>query len=105
MEMAEICEMPQHKGNAMTTLFQTTLRIAEGGRIVIPAEVRAKLGFDVGTDIVLSMEEDRATLMNARDAARAGRRRAQALVAKYIPPGVSLSDELLKDRRAESARE
>ena len=73
----------------------------EGGRIVIPAEVRAKLGFDVGTDIVLSMEEDRATLMTHKAAIK----RAQARLAKYIPSGVSLSEELLADRREEAARE
>ena len=85
----------------MTETFRTTIRIAEGGRIVIPAEVRAKLGFDVGTDIVLSMEEDRATLMTHKAAIK----RAQARLAKYIPPGISLSEELLADRREEAARE
>jgi len=31
--------------------------------------------------------------------------RARALVRKYIPEGVNLSDELIADRRAEAARE
>jgi hypothetical protein len=32
-------------------------------------------------------------------------RRAQELVRSFIPPGVSLVDELIADRRAEAARE
>lgn len=34
-----------------------------------------------------------------------GLRRARALLRKYIPEGVILSDELIDDRRAEAARE
>jgi hypothetical protein len=32
-------------------------------------------------------------------------RRARALLRKYIPEGVNLSDELIAERRAEAARE
>jgi len=35
----------------------------------------------------------------------AGIKRAQELVAKYVPRDVSLVDELIADRRAEAARE
>jgi hypothetical protein len=31
--------------------------------------------------------------------------RAQALVCKYVPEGVSLADELIAERRREAARE
>jgi len=34
-----------------------------------------------------------------------GLRRARALLRKYIPEGVNLSDELVAERRAEAARE
>ena len=34
-----------------------------------------------------------------------GLHRARALLRKYIPEGVKLSDELIADRRAEAARE
>jgi hypothetical protein len=34
-----------------------------------------------------------------------GLRRARALLRKYIPEGVNLSDELIAERRAEAARE
>ena len=32
-------------------------------------------------------------------------RQAQAIVARYVPPGYSLADELIADRRAENARD
>lgn len=32
-------------------------------------------------------------------------RQAQAMVSRYVPPGVSLADELIADRRAENARD
>ncbi len=34
-----------------------------------------------------------------------GIRRAQELVRRYVPEGVSLSDELIAERRAEARRE
>jgi AbrB family looped-hinge helix DNA binding protein len=79
----------------------TTIRVAEGGRIVIPADVRRRLGFDVGEDVVLTVEEDHATLMSAKRA----RRRAQERVRRYISPDVSLSKELMDERKAEARRE
>lgn len=32
-------------------------------------------------------------------------RQAQAMVSRYVPPGVSLADELIADRRAKNARD
>jgi hypothetical protein len=34
-----------------------------------------------------------------------GIRKAQALIAQYVPPGISLVDELIAERRAEAERE
>ena len=78
-----------------------TLKVGEGGRIVIPAEVRERLGLKTGSEVHLSVEGDTATLMSAEAAIR----RAQARVAKYIKPGTTLSDELMADRRREAKRE
>lgn len=79
----------------------TTLRVADGGRIVIPAEVRARLGMEVGAELVLTVEDDHATLMNAK----AARRKARERVRRYVSPGVSLSKELMAQRKAEARRE
>jgi AbrB family looped-hinge helix DNA binding protein len=78
-----------------------TLRVAAGGRIVIPAEVRRQLGLEVGTEVVLSVEEDCAILTSAR----AARRNALKRVRRYIPPGESLSQELMAERKKEAERE
>jgi AbrB family looped-hinge helix DNA binding protein len=76
-------------------------RIAEGGRIVIPAEYRKALGLQVGDEVVLSLDEDQVRVYTIDAAIR----RAQALVRQYVPAERSLVDELIADRRAEAARE
>jgi len=81
--------------------FRTNLRVADGGRIVIPAEVRERLGMQVGSDLVMTVEDDHATLMNAK----AARRRARQLVRRYIKPGVSLSEELMAERKKDAENE
>ena len=85
----------------MGPALRTILRVADGGRIVIPAEVRERLGLGVGADVVLTVEDDHATLMNAK----AARRRARQRVRRYIAPGESLSEELMAERKREAERE
>jgi AbrB family looped-hinge helix DNA binding protein len=81
----------------MNEHLHKTIRISRGGRIVIPAEVRKRLGLEVGTDLVMTVEDDHVTLMNAK----AARRRPRQLVRRYVKPGVSLSEELMAERRKE----
>jgi len=81
--------------------LRSTLRVADGGRIVIPAEVRERLGLNVGADLVMTVEDDHATLMNAK----AARRRARQRVRRYVAPGASLSEELMAERKKEAQRE
>jgi AbrB family looped-hinge helix DNA binding protein len=93
--------MPQPKENAMPQPPHTTLRVTQGGRIVIPAVIRHRLGMEVGSDIILTLQDDHATLMNAK----AARKRARDWVRKYAKPNTSLSKELMAERKAEAARE
>jgi AbrB family looped-hinge helix DNA binding protein len=81
--------------------LRSTLRVADGGRIVIPAEVRERLGLEVGADLVMTVEDDHATLMNAK----AARRRARQRVRRYVAPDASLSEELMAQRKKEARRE
>ena len=81
--------------------LRSTLRVADGGRIVIPAEVRDRLGLEVGTELVMTVQDDHATLMSAKAARLKARRR----VRRYIRPGVSLSGELMAERKREARRE
>ena len=86
---------------AMKQELRTTIRVADGGRIVIPADVRERLGMEVGADLVMTVGGDHVTLMNAK----AARHRARQLVRRYVKPGVSLSEELMAERKKEAARE
>lgn len=81
--------------------FRATLRVAEGGRIVIPAEARERLGLKAGTEVVMTIEDDQATLVNAK----AARHRARQRLRRYIAPGTCLSEELMAERKKEAERE
>lgn len=82
-------------------MMKATSRINENGRVVIPAELRKALDIKAGDELVFRIEDDELRVTSLRQAIR----RAQRLVRKYVPEGVSLSDELIRDRRAEAERE
>ena len=77
------------------------VRIAPGGRVVIPAEFRKSLGVEIGDDMVMELTNGELRLRSF-DAAL---KRVQEIVRKYVPEGVSLADELIRERREEAARE
>ena len=75
--------------------------VGAGGRVVIPAEYRQALGLHVGDAVIMRLEDGEVRITTVREAIR----RAQEIVRRYIPEGVSLSDELIAERRAEAERE
>jgi AbrB family looped-hinge helix DNA binding protein len=78
------------------------VRIAPGGRVVIPAEFRKALGVGVGDDMVIELNGDELRLRSRQAAIK----RVQDMVRKYIPDASrSLADELIAERREEAARE
>ena len=77
------------------------VRVIDGGKIVLPAALRRKHGFDVGKTLVVEESTGGVTIRSLDDAVAA----AQAIMAKVAPAGRVLSDELIADRRAEAARE
>ncbi len=82
--------------------MQTTrVKVAEGGRVVIPAEYRKQLGLQAGDNVILQLDDGEIRLYTVREAIR----RAQEMVRRYVPEGVSLVDELNAERRREAARE
>jgi AbrB family looped-hinge helix DNA binding protein len=85
----------------MENNIPTSVKVAEGGRIVIPRDVRQRLGMEIGTELILTVEEDHLKLMNAK----ATRQKARQRVQKYIPKGTDLSKELIAERRAETRRD
>ena len=76
-------------------------KVTQGGRIVIPAEMRKQLGIEIGETVNISIEDGALQILTRRQALR----RTQQLFRKYVPEGVSLVDELIADRRKEVANE
>lgn len=77
-------------------------RLGAGGRVVIPAEFREKLGLEVGAALILTCEDGGVVVTTLSERIR----RAQKHVAeRMIHTGVSMADELIAERRAEAARE
>jgi AbrB family looped-hinge helix DNA binding protein len=76
-------------------------KIGPSGRLVIPAAQRRELGFEVGDEVLLETAggELRVSSLSQRIA------RAQALVRRHNADGASLSESLIRDRRAEAARD
>jgi antitoxin component of MazEF toxin-antitoxin module len=74
-------------------------RIEADGKIQLPPQVLEELDFKAGQDVALEVE-NKSLRVSLSVAERV--RRAQALVRKYVPEGVSLVDELIEDRRREA---
>jgi AbrB family looped-hinge helix DNA binding protein len=76
-------------------------RINENGRIVIPAEIRQKMGLEPGDTLFLSIEGQ--TLRIESQQARI--RRIQESLRRLLPADRLLSDELISERREEAHQE
>ncbi len=85
----------------VTETFETKTRINENGRIVIPAEIRQKMGLQPGDTLFLSLEGQ--TLRIESQQARV--RRVQESLRRLIPAERVLSDELIAERREEARGE
>lgn len=77
-----------------------SLRLGRQGRLVIPADLRRKLGLNDGDELVARDEDGRLVIEPRSAVLTRIRRRLQAL-----PPEVSLVDDLLAERRSESQGE
>lgn len=87
-------DLPEVSANVWT-------KVGEGGRIVIPAEIRRSIGVKEGDRILLLVEDGELHVITVSQ----GIKRAQELARPYMRPGVSMVDELIAERRAEVARE
>jgi AbrB family looped-hinge helix DNA binding protein len=76
-------------------------RVSENGRVVIPASFRKALGIAIGDEVVLELKEDELRITTPQQRVQRARERAR----KYLPKGVSLSKELLAERREASRHE
>lgn len=78
-----------------------TTKMGPDGRVLVPVSVRRAVGFEPGTTLVARAEDGRIVL-ESRDAILS---RVQDRFANAIPRDVSLSDELIAERRREAERE
>ena len=83
----------------MQTYVRT--KVTQGGRIVIPAEMRRQLGIEIGEDVNLSLENGSVNISTSKYALLRLQKLAQT-VAKH---NVSVVDELIADRRREAENE
>ena len=77
------------------------VRLDAAGRVVIPAELRRRWNVDKGDTLLLTEDASGVRLQTMDEVIR----QIQEHFSQLIPPGVSLVDELLADRRAEAARD
>ena len=69
-------------------------KVTEGGRVVIPAELRRQLGFQPGSEVVVGVMDGELRIRSVRQAIE----RAQELVRRHVGEGNSLVDELIGER-------
>jgi AbrB family looped-hinge helix DNA binding protein len=81
--------------------LQARVQVGEKGRIVIPADVRAAMGIEPGDTVILNYDHEELRMVTRK----ARLKQAQERARRLIPPGVSLADELLAERREEARRE
>jgi AbrB family looped-hinge helix DNA binding protein len=71
--------------------------ISKSGRIVLPNKLRKALEIQAGDEIVLRLEDGTIRLIPVRQAVAL----AQKIVKQYVPPGTSLVEALIEERRQE----
>lgn len=74
-------------------------RLAENGRIVVPARMRKALGLDKGDAVWLELVDGELRVRPARSALR----RIQLQLKPFSAEGRPVSEELVADRRIEAA--
>ena len=81
-----------------------TVKIEKNGKILLPVSVRRILGIREGdSDLLLRVDEAKKSItVETREQALA---RIHARLARYIPEGTMLTEELLADRREEASLE
>ena len=83
----------------MSNVFHA--RVGDDGRVVIPAVFRKQLGLTPGQHVVIEADGDTVRLRNWNRVLT----EVQDYCRSVVPEGVSLSEELIAERRAEAARE
>lgn len=83
----------------MSTNIRT--KVTQGGRIVIPAEIRKTLGIEIGQDVNLSVENDSLKISTSMSALEELQRMARSVKKD----NTSVIDEFIAERRREAENE
>lgn len=81
--------------------MQYTAKIAEGGRVVIPARVRKALDLKIGDDILIDVKDN---VIQLRSPEAAWKKLQDKVKARMTEDSFS-SDDLIAERRAEARAE
>jgi AbrB family looped-hinge helix DNA binding protein len=76
-------------------------KIAEGGRLVIPVELRRALGLEIGDEVIVRLKDNELRILTRAEAVK----RAKEKVRRHVKGDRSLVDELSAERRAEAKHE
>lgn len=80
---------------------QQPAKISAGGRIVLPAQMRASLGIHEGDELLISVVNGEIHITTKALALQ----NALAIARKHLADSPDLCDALIADRRAEAANE
>ena len=75
--------------------------VGPGGQLVLPEAIWRAAGIAPGAGVIVTVEEGAVVVRNAAQAFE----RARAIVRRLVPPGASLVDDLIAERRREAGRE
>ena len=78
-------------------MSQISVQVSQGGRIVIPAEMRQKMGVSIGDQVLLSWSDDTQELRIATRKQRL--ENALSLVKRYATPADSVVESFIQERR------
>jgi AbrB family looped-hinge helix DNA binding protein len=76
-------------------------KVTSGGRVVLPAEVRAALGLTDGTSVRIRLDDGQVVIVPVREILR----KIQEKWRRLVPQDRSMVDEFIAERRAEAERE
>lgn len=82
-------------------MHEKTATLGKSGRLVIPVDLRRKLGVEAGDKVILRLDEEGLHVSTPAQALA----RAQAFVDRLGLEGRSLADELVAERRREASDE
>lgn len=80
---------------------QQTVELGAGGRLVIPAPMRAALGMNIGDRLTVRLDGNQLRVYTFQE----GLRQARAIVGKHLPAGVDPVEDFLQWKREQAALE